>query len=102
VHQAHDLRPCEPGDPVLELVELAGRVHRADQRADRGAADEVRLDAVLLEPADRADVRPAAGATRAERESDFWFSRHGPYATGNRGQTLPRAQPVRAHRSMPF
>src|SRR5207302_262061 len=102
VHQPHHLSPREPRDPVLELVELPGSVDRADQRADRGAADEIGLDAALFERADRADVRPAPGAARAEREADFWFSRHGPYATGNRGQTLPRAQPVRAHRSMPF
>src|SRR3954466_4726290 len=76
VHKANHLGPCEARDPGFELVELPGRVHGADQRTDRGAADEVGLHAALLERADRADVRPAAGTPRAERETDAGFAGH--------------------------
>src|SRR6185503_2052025 len=70
VHEAHDGRPGEAGDPVLQLLQLARGIRGADQRADRAAADDVGLDTARLEGADRADVRPAAGATRAEGEPD--------------------------------
>ena len=55
-------------------VEL-GRVHAggegaADQAAHAGAGGDVDRDAVLLEPADDADVGDAAGAAAAERDPD--------------------------------
>src|SRR4051812_38766651 len=68
IHEAPDLAPNEARDPLLELVQLSRRVDRADQRADRRAADEIELDPALFQRADGADVRPTAGATRAERE----------------------------------
>src|SRR4051794_13647012 len=77
IHEAPDLAPHEARDPLLELVELPGGVHRADQRADRRAADQIDLDAAFLQRADGADVRPAAGAARAERESDSRLARQG-------------------------
>src|SRR5207253_8699908 len=77
VHEAPDFAPREPGHPGFELIELAGRVYRANQRADRGATNEIRLDAALFQRANRADVRPAARAARAERESDTGFACQG-------------------------
>src|SRR2546426_9255202 len=49
--------PGEPGDPVLQPVELARGVESADQRADRRAAHQVGLYAALLERADRSEER---------------------------------------------
>jgi len=92
VHQPHHGGPRDAGDPFLQLVELARRVGRAHQRADRGAADDVGLDAALLERADHADVRPAARAARAERESEAKFAAHAaPSLTGQRGDEFLEA-----------
>jgi hypothetical protein len=71
VHEPHHRGPGEAGDPLFQPLELARGERAADQRADRAAADDVGLDAARLQRADRADVRPAAGAARAEREADF-------------------------------
>jgi len=45
-------------------------VDAADEGADRGAADDVGLDARLLQHLDRTDVRPAARRAAAERQPD--------------------------------
>jgi hypothetical protein len=78
VHQAQHGGPGDPGDPFLQPVELARRIGAPHQRADRGAADDVGLDAALLERADHADVRPAARAAGAEGESETEFAAHAP------------------------
>ena len=51
-------------------VEPAGGVAAADHRADRGADDDVRLDAVREQRADHADMGKAARRAAAERKPD--------------------------------
>lgn len=53
--------------PRLEYVEPAGEVDSADERADRGAADDVRPDPCAIERPQDADMRPTAGDAAAER-----------------------------------
>ena len=57
----------------VDLVGVhAGGKRAADEPAHAGAGGHVDRDAVLLEPADDADVRESAGAAAAERHTDRW------------------------------
>ncbi len=55
---------------VFERVELIGGVAAADQRAHRGADDDVGLDAVGLQRPHHADMGKAARRAAAEHKSD--------------------------------
>ena len=68
VEQAEDAALGQAAGEFLELVELAGEVAAADQRADRGAGDHGDLDAGFVERAQHADMRPAARAAAAQRQ----------------------------------
>src|SRR4029079_9090 len=56
--------------PFLELGELVDGIKAARHRADRGAGDDVGLDAVPDKRAQHADVGKAARGAAAEREPD--------------------------------
>ena len=56
--------------PFLDDVEPARGVAAADHGADRGADDDVRLDAVREQGAKHADMRKAARPAAAKREPD--------------------------------
>ena len=69
------LIPVHVGDERLQLR----RIHAAgegapDQSAHAGPRRQIDRDSVLLEPANDADVRDAAGASAAERHTDRWSS----------------------------
>jgi hypothetical protein len=70
VGQAEDLAPGRRLRPLAQRAELARDIGGADQRADRRAADDVRLDAGLDQRSDDADMRPAARRAAAEGEPD--------------------------------
>jgi len=56
--------------PILDDVEPACGVAAADHGADRGADDDVRLDAMREQGAKHADMRKAARPAAAKREPD--------------------------------
>ena len=56
--------------PILEDVEPACGLAAADHGADRGADDDVGLDAVGEQGAEHADMGKAARAAAAERKPD--------------------------------
>ncbi len=61
----------ERDDVVADVLAAhAGRIGGADQRADRGAGDGVRLQSHLVERLDHRDVREAARAAAAERKRE--------------------------------
>ena len=68
VEQAEHAPLGQAAGEFLELVELAGEIAAADQRADRGAGDHRHLDAGLVERPQHADMCPAARRTAAERQ----------------------------------
>ena len=68
VEQAEDAALGQAAGEFLELVQLAGEIAAADQRADRGAGDHGDFDAGLVERAQHADMRPAASAAAAQRQ----------------------------------
>jgi hypothetical protein len=49
-----------PENSLLESIQLANRIRSADQRSNRGSANQIRAYAGLFERADYAHVRPAA------------------------------------------
>ena len=54
----------------LSALEPSRRIKAAGQRADRGAGNGAGIDAMLGQPLDDADMRPAARRARAERQAD--------------------------------
>src|SRR5690606_10386814 len=70
IEQAEDLATSEAAGEGFQVVEESGGVATADQRADRGADDDVRPDADLAEGLEDADVGPAACGAAAERQGD--------------------------------
>jgi hypothetical protein len=91
VEQADHGLPVEAAHPVMQAFQLAGGIGRAHQRADRGAADDLRRDAGALERTDHADVRPAARRTAAEGEADAGARRLHRATPGGRGTRRPAA-----------
>ena len=73
---AADVQIEQPEKPALgqaageffQLVELAGQIAAADQRADRRAGDHADLDAGLVERTQHADMGPAARRAAAKRK----------------------------------
>ncbi len=63
-------RLVRPRAPFLDDVEPARGVAAADHGADRGADDDVRLDAVREQGAKHADMSKAARPAAAKREPD--------------------------------
>ena len=74
VEQAEDAALGQAAGEFLELVELAGEIAAADQRADRGAGDHRDFDAGLVERAQHADMRPAARRSRRRAPAKCRFS----------------------------
>ena len=54
-----------------KVVELACGVAAADHRADRGADDHIRNDAVFVQDAQHADMGEAARRAAAQRKPDL-------------------------------
>ena len=75
VHQREDAPLGQRAGEGLDLVELAGGVATADDRADRGARDHVGHDSVVGELSEHADMRPAAGRARAQRQANLHAAR---------------------------
>ena len=71
VEQAEDATLGQAAGEFLELVELAGQIAAADQRADRGAGDHADLDAGFVERAQHADMCPAACRSRRPAPAKF-------------------------------
>src|SRR5690606_38141878 len=97
VHEPQHCRPCEARDPLLLTVELSRGVGAADERAYRGAADEIRLDITLFQRPDGADVRPSTRASGAEGEADARFTTH----WGNRTLRPDSVMPARRWQRSP-
>ena len=103
VEIAEDAAQRQGARPALQLIELAVRIATADQRAHRGADDDVGKDAVLAEGMDDADVGEAARRAAAEDEPDRWpraaFGNNGPspdvYDTHFTLTLFPAKRPVR-------
>jgi len=70
VEQPRNVAPAETLHPFLQRLEAAAHEGGADQRADRGAADDVGLDARLAQRLDDADMGPAARRAAAQRQPD--------------------------------
>ena len=70
VEIAEDAALGQAARPFLDDVEPAGGLAAADHGADRGADDDVGLDAVREQRADHADMGKAARAAAAERKPD--------------------------------
>ena len=70
VEIAEDAAQRQGTRPDLQLIELAVRIATADQRAHRGADDDVGKDAVLAQGMDDADMGEAARRAAAEDEAD--------------------------------
>ena len=70
VEIAEDAALGQAARPFLDDVEPAGGVAAADHGADRGADDDVGLDAVREQRAEHADMGKAARAAAAERKPD--------------------------------
>ena len=71
VEEAQHLAPRQIAGELLQRVELAGDVAAADHGADRGAGDDVGMDAGLVQRPQDADVRPPAGGAAAQRQTDL-------------------------------
>ena len=82
VQQADDLAPGHGFRPFAQRAQLPGDIGRADQRADRCAADDVGLDAGRQQGIDDTDVRPAARRAAAEGKTYTMTTWH---AWGSRG-----------------
>ena len=70
VEIADDAAQRQRARPVFQRVELAGGVAAADQRADRGADDDVGHDAVGEQRPHDADMGKAARRAAAEHKPD--------------------------------
>src|SRR5690606_6498371 len=70
VEQPEHLAAGEPAPESLERIEQPGAVAAPDDRAHRGAGDDVRAHADLVQRAQYADMRPAARRAAAERKTD--------------------------------
>ena len=71
IEQPHDPALGERQGEGFELVEARGCIAAADDGADRAAGDHVGDDALALEDAHDADMRPAARGARPEGEADL-------------------------------
>ncbi len=71
VQEAEHASTGQRASEAFELVELAGGKATSDHRADRGAGDNVRHDALADEFANDADMRPSACGAGAEGQSNL-------------------------------
>ena len=71
VEQSSDPPNGEGACEGLEFVEFAGKIAAADERADRRACNHADFDAFLVEGAQHADMRPAAGGATPKGNSDL-------------------------------
>ena len=70
VEVADDAPQCQRARPGLKRVELIGGIAAADQRAHRGADDDVGRNPVRLQRAHDADMGETARRAAAEHEPD--------------------------------
>ena len=70
VEQAEDAATGEAAGEFLEVVEGPGDIAAADHGADRGAGDDVGVEAGFDQGPNDADMGPAAGGAAAERQAD--------------------------------
>ncbi len=68
----------EPARERLDHVDLARGVTAADHGADRGAGDDVGMDALVVKFEQHADMRPAARGAGPERDADLRARRAAP------------------------
>ena len=96
VEEAQHPAPRQVAGELFESVQLAGDVAAADHRADRGAGDDVGMDARLVERLKYADVRPAASRAAAERQTDLAITHcRGPYQRKTAtDRASPRPKPI--------
>lgn len=66
---------AQAAHPLVQALEVAVHVGGADQRADRGAADDVRIDAGAVQGLNDPDVRPAARRAAAQGQADLFAMR---------------------------
>jgi hypothetical protein len=74
VEQPEYAPPGKAAGELFQLVQLAGKIAAAHQRADRCPRDHGDLDTGFVQGAQNADMRPAARASATERQS-YTFSR---------------------------
>src|SRR5262245_12800780 len=73
VRRVEHHRPVDAGKHRFDLIRRhAAGVRAADEAAHAGARQNVDWDAVLLEPAEHADVRDAARAAAAKGHAHAW------------------------------
>jgi hypothetical protein len=63
---------------LFQGIELAGHVASTDHGADRGAGDDVGIDAGVVEGAKHTDMRPSAGGTATKCQADLAVVHHAP------------------------
>src|SRR5262245_18827424 len=71
IEEAQHLAARQLAREFFEGGQLAGHVATADHGADRGAGDDVRVDAGLVQRAQNPDVRPPAGRPASKRQADL-------------------------------
>ena len=71
IEEAQHLAARQLARELLQRGELAGHIAAAHHGADRGAGDDVGVDAGLVQRAQDADMRPAAGRAASERQTDL-------------------------------
>ena len=71
--------PAQAGNPAFELFQIAGGIGAGNDCTNRGAHDDIGLDAQLRQLMNNADMRPTAGSSTTEYKRDCGFMglRHG-------------------------
>jgi hypothetical protein len=69
IQQARQSNPGQRPRPGLEWVDPATHIGAPDERADRGTADDVRLDPDASEGPQHTDVCPAPGDAAAQSDA---------------------------------
>ena len=80
IEKAQNSAPGQSARELFERLEFAGHVAAPDHGADRCARDDVRKDAGLVQGAQHADVRPAAGGPATQCQTNFATAHASPHA----------------------
>src|SRR5262245_30782422 len=82
---------------AFESLQFAGHVAASDHGADRSAGDDIWKDAGLVQGAQHADVRPAAGRPATQRQAYFAIAHASPHAalaTDRASRILPHTSTI--------
>ena len=97
IQEAQHLAACQLAGEQLQRRQLAGDIAAPDHGANRGAGDDVGVDAGLVQRPQNPDMRPAAGRPASKRQTDLaithrWAPEREPHAAWQteRRPTLPK------------